>query len=219
MKKTVLILASIILVGFALAGCSDGGESFRKRSYTSHTKIDEIHLDVRDREIEVSLSDDERIHIECYESRGEHYDISISDESILTVMSASVREWRDYIGVKPAAGYRKISLQIPNALLDALTISTTNGDITIADPTAVKKMRLSANNGDIIFGNLDVGSALDLAVKNGNVSGTIIGSRDDFTIHSKIKKGKSNLRDNPYIGEKTLNVSCNNGNVSINFQN
>ena len=53
--------------------------------------------------------------------------------------------------------------------------------------------------------------------KNGNISGTIAGGYDDFAIISEIKKGESNLPGNKDNGEKTLNVSCNNGDVDIQF--
>lgn len=79
----------------------------------------EFDLAVRDREIEVSLSEDEQVHIKYYENSKEYYDISVSDENVLTIASASNKEWTDYIGRKPAAEYRKISLQIPDALLES----------------------------------------------------------------------------------------------------
>lgn len=56
-----------------------------------------------------------------------------------------------------------------------------------------------------------------LNVKNGNVSGTVVGSYDDFSIQSDIKKGESNLPDTKDGGGKTLHVSCNNGDVDIAF--
>ncbi|HIS61915.1 MAG TPA: hypothetical protein IAC14_06665 [Candidatus Scybalomonas excrementigallinarum] len=67
------------------------------------------------------------------------------------------------------------------------------------------------------FGNLDVGNSLSLTVKNGDIKGMVIGSYDDFIIQSDIKKGDSNLPDNKNGGEKTLNVSSNNGDVNIDF--
>lgn len=74
---------------------------------------------------------------------------------------------------------------------------------------------LSSNGGNITFVNLEVENALSLTVKNGDISGTVIGSYDDFAIQSEIKKGESNLPDNKDGGEKKLNVSGNNGDVNI----
>ena len=43
--------------------------------------------------------------------------------------------------------------------------------------------------------------------------------QNDFTIQTEIKKGETNLPDNKDGGEKTLNVSGNNGDVNIEFVN
>lgn len=154
-----------------------------------------------------------------YENSKEYYDISVSDDNVLTMTSASDKEWTDYIGGKSSAENRKILLQIPDALLENLTLSTTNEDISLQALAVSGSVSLSSNGGNIAFGNLDVGNALNLTVKNGDVSGTIIGSYDDFAIQSEIKKGESTLPDNKDSGEKTLNVSCNNGDVNVEFAN
>lgn len=219
MKKIISLVLCLILSSSILSGCSNSSEPFEEKSYTSDTQIHEINLDVQDREIEVSLSEDEQVHIQYSENSKEYYDISVSDENVLTMASASDKEWTDYIGVKPSAEDRKISLQIPDALLENLTLSTTNEDITLSALAVTGSISISSNGGNIAFGHLDVGSALTLNVKNGDISGAIVGSYDDFAIQSEIKKGKSTLPDNKDGGEKTLNVSSNNGDVNIEFVN
>ena len=217
MKKIISLVLCLILGSFILSGCSNSSEPFEEKSYTPATQIRGVNLDVRDREIEVSLSEDEQVHIQYSENSQEYYDISVSDENVLTMASTSDKEWTDYIGGKPSAENRKISLQIPDALLDTLTLSTTNEDITLSALTVTGSITISSNGGNIAFGNLDIGSALTLNVKNGDISGAIVGSYDDFSIQSEIKKGESNLPDNKDSGKKTLNVSSNNGNVDIQF--
>lgn len=219
MKKIIALVLCLILSSFILSGCSNSSEPFEEKSYTSDTQINEINLDVQDREIEVSLSEDEQVHIKYCENRKEYYHISVSDENVLTMASVSDKEWTDYIGVKPSAEDRKISLQIPDGLLENLTLSTTNEDITLSALAVTGSINISSNGGNIAFGNLDVGSDLNLNVKNGDISGAVVGSYDNFSIQSKIKKGESNLPDNKDSGEKTLNISSNNGNVDIEFVN
>ena len=137
---------------------------------------------IGDREIEVSLSEDEQVHIQYYENSKEYYDISVSDENVLTMTSASDKGWTDFIGVKPSDDNRKILLQIPDGLLENLTLSTTNENITLSTLAVAGNINLSSNGGNIAFENLDAGSALTLNAKNGNISGTIAGSYDDFSI-------------------------------------
>lgn len=219
MKKIILLVLSAVLGSSVLAGCSGSSGSFEAKSYTSDTQIKEINLDVQDREIEVSLSEDDQVHIHYYESGEEYYDISVSDENVLTMTSASDKDWTDYVGVKASADDRKISLQIPEGLLENLTLSTTNEDITLSPLAVTGSINLSSNGGNIDFENLDAGNGLTLDAKNGDISGTIAGSYDDFSIQTEMKKGESSLPEQKEGGEKSLNVSCNNGDISIDFQN
>lgn len=218
MKRIISLALCLLLGGFVLSGCSKSSEPFEEKSYTSDKQIKEINIDVQDREIEVSLSEDEQIHIQYSENSKEFYNISVSDEKVLNMTSASDKEWTDYIGTKPSAEDRKISLQIPNALLETVTLSTTNEDITLSALAVTASINISSNGGNIAFENLDAGSAITLNSKNGDITGTISGSYDDFAIQSEIKKGESNLPGDKDSGEKTLNVSCNNGNISIDFK-
>ena len=216
MKKIISLLLCLLFGSFILSGCSNGSEPFEEKSYTSKAQISGVNIDVVDREIEVSLSMDEQVHIKYYENNKEFYDIS-SDKNVLTMKSASDKEWTDYIGVKPSDEYRKISLQIPNALLENLTLSTINEDITLSALAVNEDINISANGGNITFNDLEAQNAVTLNVKNGNISGTIVGSYDDFFIQSEIKKGESNLPGNKDSGEKKLKVSSNNGDVNIDF--
>lgn len=215
MKKIILLELCLVLGSSVLSGCSNSSESFEEKNYTSDTQINAIHIDVRDRKIEVSTSEDERVHIQYSENNKEYYDISVSDKNVLTMESVSDKEWTDYIGVRSSDEYQKISLQIPDALLENLELTTTNEDITLSALTVNESVTISSNGGDIAFENLDVGSNLTLNVKNGDISGTVVGGYDDFAIHSEVKKGERNLPDDKDGGEKTLNVSGNNGDVNI----
>lgn len=214
MKKIISLVLCLALGAFVLSGCSGGDEPFEEKNYTPDAQVSEINIDVEDREIEVSLSADGQVHIQYYENSKEYYDISVSGGT-LTMTAASDKAWTDYIGVKPSAENRKISLQVPDALLENLTLSTTNEDISLPALAVTGSISISSNGGDITFGRLDVGSALNLTVKNGNISGTVLGSYDDFAIQSDVKKGDSSLPESKDGGSKTLNVSANNGDVDI----
>lgn len=135
------------------------------------------------------------------------------------MVNASNKEWTDYIGGKPSAEDRKIVLQVPTALLDTVILSTTNEDVFLPVLAVTGSIDVSTNGGNITFENLDVGNTLTLTVKNGDISGTVAGSYDDFAIQSEIKKGDSNLPNNKESGKKMLNVTSNNGDINIEFLN
>ena len=207
MKRIISLICCALLSVFAMGGCADNGEPFSSKTYT-----------VDGAQIEVSPSEDHQIHIDYFENDKEYYDISVSDESVLTITAADSKEWSDYIGGKAAAEYRKISVRIPDALLQSLTVSTTNEEIVLSELAVTDSVSLTSNGGNIRFAKLTVGREIALTAKNGDISGTVAGSYDDFAIRSAVKKGESNLPETKDGGEKILNVSCNNGDISIAFQ-
>lgn len=218
MKRIISFALCLVLSVFTLAGCANSSEPFEEKNYTPDIQVSEINLNVRDREIDVSLSKDGQVHIGYSENSKEHYNISVSDEGVLTMSGSNDKEWTDYIGGKPSIESRKILLQIPDKLLENLTLSTTNEDISIPALAVTGSIGISSNGGNITFENLDVENTLSVTAKNGNISGTVIGGYDNFSIHSETKKSKSNLPEQKNGGKKVLNVSCNNGDVSIEFK-
>lgn len=217
MKKTIFLVLCLTLSCFALTGCSDNDEPFESKSYTPSVQVAGIQLNVQDRKIDVKASDDEQVHIEYAESGKEYYDISISDEHVLTMNSANNKAWTDYIGGKPLSKDRQITVLVPSGMLESIVLSTTNADITLAALAVNEHITLSANNGNITFAGVEVGSGLYLTVKNGNITGAILGCYEDFAIRSTGKKGKSNLPECKEDGTKALQVSSNHGDVNIAF--
>ena len=101
----------------------------------------------------MSISEDNQIHLVYFENSKETYDITVSDENTLTVTSAGNKDWTDYVGTKPSAENRKISLQIPNALINTLTLSTTNEDISLPSLTVTGGISISSNENNSIYVN------------------------------------------------------------------
>lgn len=219
MKKIVMSLtrfALCVIALTALTGCTNNEEEFTPKSYEAEVEeVTEVCIDVRDRQIEVMPSADNQIHIDYFENSKEYYDISITGDQVLTMTAKSDKGWTDYIGGKPASGSRKISLQLPDGLLSVLSLSTTNEAISLAPLTVTGDISLSSQGGDIVFEKLKVGSAISVETKNGDITGSIIGSYDDYTISCDIKKGESNLPISKGSGTKTLAAANNNGNIDI----
>ena len=130
MKKIALALC-LGLGCLTLAGCSGNSEPFEAKTYTPEGQVQGVQLDVEDREVEVALSPDEQVHIQYRENSKEFYEIALTDGNVLTMTSATNKEWTDYIGVSASSEDRKITVQVPGGLLDSLEISTTNEDITL----------------------------------------------------------------------------------------
>lgn len=217
MIKKIAFTLCLGLGCLVLTGCSGSSEPFEAKTYTPEGQVQGVRLDVKDREVEVALSPDGQVHIQYRENSKEFYEIALSDEKVVTMTSAANKEWTDYIGVSAGGEDRKITVQVPDGLLDSLEISTTNEDITLPELAVTGSVSLSSNGGSVRFATLAVGSSLRLHVKNGDISGTVAGSYDDYSIQCSVKKGESTLPDSKTGGEKTLEAACNNGNVEIAF--
>lgn len=216
MKKFVYTALSLLLIAAIFTGCTKRNDEYEPYSYTSVETVSSVSIDVRDRAVEVSPSEDGRVHIDGFESGKERYDVSVSDDGALAMTVVYNKEWTDYIGVKAPVDVRKITFKVPNVELDMLNISTTNADVTLA-PVSVGSVALGSNGGNILFEELNVESSVNLSAKNGNIGDTIVGGYDDFSISCSIKKGESSLPAEKESGAKKLTVSMNNGDVDIDF--
>lgn len=129
----------------------------------------------------------------------------------------SDKDWTDFVGTKSAAEYRKIKIRIPDNLVAVLLANTTNENIKINSLLFTEHISLDTNGGNIICERVNVGKSINLKAKNGNITGSIIGDWDEFSISCKIKKGDCNLPTLKEGGEKSFSADCNNGNINIEF--
>ena len=218
MKKILAALTACTVFAALLAavGCS-GEETFEAKRYSSgEDSVTSVSIDVTDREVEIITSTDGQVHIDYSESEQEFYSLLLSEDGDLTMTLETDKDWTDFIGTKPAAQYRKITLAVPSGLSD-LTIRTTNETIGITSLTVQGAVLLDCNGGNIAFELLGVGKSLDVTAKNGNITGNVLGGWDDFSVSCEIKKGESNLPERKEGGEKSLTVNCNNGDIDIQF--
>lgn len=193
MKKIFIFIFTIVI----LVGCSNGEDTFEEKNYTPDADdITSIDVKVIDRDIEIVLSKDNAMHVHYFESKQEKYAISTKDKAF-TLTTDNQKKWSDYIGLKPSSKYRKIIIQVPQM--------------------NIQEMSLSSNGGNLLFEKLNVRKKLNLENKNGTVKGSIIGNESDFSIHSKVKKSKSNIKSNNGNKEKQLHLIGNNSKVNVEF--
>ena len=79
------------------------------------------------------------------------------------------------------------------------------------------KVSLDSNGGDLNFEKIGVGKSLTVTAKNGNITGSVLGGMDDFSITCNYKKGECNLPESKEGGTKSLKANCNNGDIAIQF--
>lgn len=123
----------------------------------------------------------------------------------------------DYIGTKPSAEYRKIKIVITDNLISTISVNTTNENIKVNSLSFTENISLDTNGGNIICERVSVGKSINLKAKDSNITGSIIGGWDDFSISCKIKNGDCNLPTFKEDGKKSFFADCNNGNINIDF--
>ena len=216
MKKLVALVFCAVFAAAGLTGCSANEEPYIEKTYTpENAQINAVCIDVRDRTVEVVPSEDEGIHLVYFESETEAYSIAVSGDNVLAMTAENNKKWTDSIGGQAPAEYRKITVRLPDSLLDSLSVSTTNEDIAVGELAVNESISLKANGGNISFLMLSAGNEIALDVKNGNITGAVSGSYDDYAISCTVKKGECNLPASKENGEKKLTVAANNGDVTI----
>ena len=215
MKKLIGTMVGLFACIAVMAGCSNTDADFQAKDYTvDGTKIQAVEMHLEDRKIQMERSEDERIHVDYYESEKEFYDIT-EDGGTLKIVSRTDKGWSDYIGRKASAEKRTIVLRLPDDKLSRLSLSTTNEDVSLPALEVTEGVSISVNNGSIAFEPLSVGSYLELEAKNGDIRGTVVGGYDDFSISCQVKKGNCNLPEEKTGGEKSLTAAVNNGDIDI----
>lgn len=215
LKKIFAFTACLTAALLLFAGCSSDGSEYQQKTYTAEEGVQSLQIDVQDRIVKIEITDGEQMSVDYFESEKESYQIS-AEGGTLSIASRSNKEWSDFIGGKAPAEQRTLTVRLPENKLASLQISATNEDIQLPALT-LDKASVYINGGSVSFDTLEIGESLTMETKNGSVTGTVAGGYDDFAISTTIKKGDNNLPEQKEGGEKTLNVTVNNGDIDIHF--
>ena len=214
--KYFLVFSLITVLTFITVGCSSKKDAYEEKSYAiSAVEINTLTIDVSDRYIDISKSMDDQIHILYYENKKEFYNIDLSQDKELKMVCSYNKDWSDYIGFIAPKKDRTIQIQIPDSSIENLNLITSNEDVLISPLSLLGEINIKNDNGNIALEKVSVGSGARLEAEYGNISGTIVGAYDDFSIISKAKSGNNNLPSEKKSGNKTLNVYTDDGDISL----
>ncbi len=215
MKKIFAAMSAVLCVVIALLGGCENTDVFEQKEYVCDaSEVANIILDLSSREVQVAPSPDGNIRIEYFESERQYYRIDTTADT-LTMALVLDKDVSDFFGKEPDLRYRTISVLLPQGALASLRIATSGENVSAAG-VAADDISIQNNGGDIVLEQIDVGKTLDLSAKNGNISGSVLGGWDDFSISCTVKKGDCNLADKSG-GTKRLTIDCNNGDVDIDL--
>lgn len=219
MKKTMLAAAMLLISALAFAGCADGAaEEFVPHTYSADAQeIQSIEVDVRDRPIYVSAADGEEVRVDYAESPKERYDIAEESGALRISLAEGTKSWTDLISIKAPEADREIRITVPKDALSSLRVSTTNAPVRVFPIQVKEDVQLTSNGGDVEVEELGAGTSISMNVKNGNICGTLAGSRSEYRVSTEIKKGKTNLTDSTAQGDILLSLEANNGDITLGF--
>ncbi|MBO7356504.1 MAG: DUF4097 family beta strand repeat protein [Lachnospiraceae bacterium] len=166
------------------------------------------------------------IHIENTESAGitasnTSGGISINDTDVQGDVTLNCNSGSVNLGTVTAEGDIKISTTsgtrtLTDVIADNITTNATSGSLKAVRVSANDTLSSSATSGTTRFEELYVGNNIKINANSGSVSGSIIGSEDDFSIIANTTSGSCNL-SNSRDGEKSLDISTTSGSVNITF--
>ena len=108
------------------------------------------------------------------------------------------------------------SVKLEKVKCNDLTLKSNSGSIRLNDVKAEGSLEAKNSSGGIHFDALEVGKDISLSATSGSVSGTLIGSEDDYSIISKTSSGSNNLTDSRN-GSKSMDVTTTSGSIKIQF--
>ena len=188
MKKLFLGIVLTVSLGI-LSGCmiTENYDEYKRKQFRSTDEISEIIANDSSTNYSLQVSDTEELLVEYSDSTTE--------------------SWYD---IDVADGVLKIEKTQG-------TVGVEENSVIITLPKKeYKNISIETSNGNIVFENI-LAEKYKCFVKNGDITGSISGVMDEFSITCTIKKGESNLPALKEGGDKSLTAECNNGDINMNF--
>lgn len=220
-KVWLMIAASLMLVGCILAKLST--VKYETNTYEIGKAFSDISMTTDTADIIFALSDDGKCKVECYEEENAKHSVTVENDVLVVRINKS---WYDYIGFN--FGSPKITVYLPEAEYNALSISGSTGNVEIPKDYLFDNVDISLSTGDVNFcasvsklvkikastGNICVentsAGALDLSVTTGKVTVSGVTCRDDITVG--VSTGQAYLTD---VSCKSVISSGTTGSISL----
>ena len=225
-----LILIGCIIIGYVMTELKwDFSKlstvKFETNTYEANEEFSSISLNTDTADIIFMTSEDDNCTVICYELKNSKHSVTVQDGT-LTINEVNGQKWYEYMGI--TIGSPKITVYLPHAEYDMLTIKETTGDIEIPKNFNFESIDIWANTGninnyasvsdsikirtstgDICVENISAGM-LDLSVSTGKVIASSINCNGDIKI--SVTTGKTNLTD---ISCKNFSSTGNTGSISL----
>ena len=209
---SLVLLGCILFAGVMTALKWDFSKLSTVRYETNTHEVSEAFRDISlttdTADIVFALSDDGKCRVECREEENAKHSVTVEHDT-LTVKSSNRKSWYDYIGF--FFGTQKITVYLPEAEYNALSVRESTGNIEIPKDFSFARVDISASTGNVGFfasareavriqtstGNIRVEDAsagsLDISAVTGTV--TVSGATCGGDITVGVSTGKVLLTD------------------------
>ena len=99
---------------------------------------------------------------------------------------------------------------------DGLRIGTVSGDITL-EKVSGQTVGLSTTSGCVELNSADF-REIKFETVSGDISGTVVGSAEDYTVYANTLSGSNSLSGHRERGNRTLDLSSTSGSFEIRFE-
>ncbi len=157
-----------------------------------------VQADVED--IRFALSDDGKCKVVCQEEKKVTHAVSVQ-EGALVIKTVNEKSWYDYIRLRFAAS--KITVYLPNAEYDALSVRERTGDVEIAKELRFQSIDVSVSTGDVACYASTTG-AVNVKTTTGEVCVENVGVG---SLNISVSTGEVSARGIVCNGEVAISVS------------
>ena len=176
MKKKILITAVSLLLGgilLTVVGLAIAGFDFKKlgsagmetNTYEITDSFENISIDVDTADVRFVKSTDGKCKLVCQEkSKSKH--VATVNNGTLTIKNSEDLKWYDYISI--GADNEYVTLYLPEAIYNSLTVITDTGDVDIPTTFTYQTALVETDTGDITWKATVLG-ALSLTADTGDI--------------------------------------------------
>lgn len=239
-KIALILIGSGILLCILAAVLTHGdwtrfnskGNDLVSKSYESGTDISELVLEENAQSVIVKVADTDTISIEYFDDpTTPMYEITEQNGKLafrhvgngpfklvnidFTDRTSVITIPRDYAG-KLEVGISAGSLEADDITVSELQVGTSAGSIELRNVTCTGNVDIGNTSGSVEFLNLEAGGDIDIANTTGSIEGSIVGSKDDYSISSETTAGSCNL-ENSTGGKHKLTAATTAGSIDITF--
>lgn len=198
-----MVAVGLIIFTSAIVSQDWSAEEYQTNTHELNDAFNSIFIDTDTADIKLVRSDDGKCRIVCFESEKAKHSVSVKDSKLII----TDRKWYEFIGIFTKSP--DITVYLPNAEYNSLTIKNDTGDVKIREEFKFEAVSITSSTGDISLKNTTAKS-IELSVSTGKIE---IANLNCKSLTSKGSMGDISL--NNVIAAEILSVNRSTGDVKL----